>query len=159
MLATIILVVVIATLISHFSVEGFSRHHPIILKAAHTKSQALNVVLNPKNRGNKKFESPLTNMKRRDPKTSTRKQLSSFFGFTSTAELLNGRLAMSFFLLGIYEEIKTGKSMLQQVGLVNQNQQINGFMVAALFGSMALYPSISKWFTKLSSIRLKNPSE
>ena len=150
----------IVTLLSLSSVEGFSKNRPISFKAAHKRSQALRVVLNPKNRGDKKLEPNSGNFRiRRDSKNSARKQLSSFFGFTTTAELLNGRLAMFFFLLGIYEEIKTGKSMLQQVGLINQDQQVNGFMFAALFGSMALYPSIIQWFTKLSAIRLRNSDE
>ena len=147
----------VVALLSLSSVNGFSNHRPTSLKAAHMRSHALGVVLNPKNRGDKKVD---PNFRiRRDTKNSTRKQLSSFFGFTTTAELLNGRLAMSFFLLGIYEEMKTGRSMLQQVGLINQDQQVNGFMFAALFGSMALYPSIIQWFTKLSAIRLRNTDE
>ena len=150
---------VLVLLSSAAVVEGFSNYKSKISQRSHLKSRALHITINSKDRDGKKL-GPSNNIRaRRDPKNSARKELSSFFGFTSTAELFNGRVAMIFFLFGMYEEFKTGKSILQQVGLVNQDQQVNGFMFAALFGAMALYPSISKWLTKLSAIGLKDPNE
>lgn len=70
-------------------------------------------------------------------------------------QTLNGRLAMSFFFYGMYQEFTTGKSILQQVGLVNKDQQVDGFVFALLFSCVALYPTISKLFSKLSSLELK----
>ena len=150
--------ILLALLFSTATVNGFNGHQSKVFRCNQMKPSPLNVVINSDNNDNRFGKRPdSSNRMRRDPRNSAKKELSSFFGFTTTAELLNGRLAMTFFLLGIYEEYKTGRSMLQQVGLVNQDQQINGFMFAALFGAMALYPSITKWVTKLSSMRLQDP--
>ena len=161
--AFFILSIALALLYGTATVDGFCGHQSKVFRGNQMKPCPLYVVINSKNRENRAGRKPETspNRIRRDyrnsAKNSAKKELSSFFGFTSTAELLNGRFAMIFFLLGIHEELKTGKSMLQQAGLVNQDQQINGLMFAALFGSMALYPSITKWVTKLSAMRLQDP--
>lgn len=40
------------------------------------------------------------------------------FGFTTYAELLNGRVAMLGFVIGILTELLTGKGILAQLGLM-----------------------------------------
>ncbi|MGY6530406.1 MAG: chlorophyll a/b-binding protein [Cyanobacterium sp.] len=40
------------------------------------------------------------------------------FGFTSSAENLNGRLAMLGFVIGILTELLTGQGILSQLGLM-----------------------------------------
>lgn len=75
----------------------------------------------------------------------------AFLGFTDKAEKLNGRIAMTFFALGIYEETITGKSILEQIGFTDHTQQIRGLAVAAFFGLLALFPSFRKLGVKLTS--------
>jgi hypothetical protein len=75
----------------------------------------------------------------------------SNFGFTASAEVINGRIAMAFFAVGIYEEMVTGKSILEQAGLFGQDQQIKGIYFAGFFGLLALYPTLVKQFQRLSS--------
>lgn len=41
----------------------------------------------------------------------------SEFGFTQKAELLNGRVAMAGFLIGVLTELLTGQGILSQLGL------------------------------------------
>ena len=74
-----------------------------------------------------------------------------FFGFTEKAEMLNGRIAMIFFSLGIYEEFVTGKSILEQIGFSDHSQQISGLEVAAFFGTLSLLPTFRKLGLKLTS--------
>lgn len=74
-----------------------------------------------------------------------------FFGFTDKAEVLNGRIAMVFFSIGIYEEFVTGKSILEQAGFTDHNQQISGLEVAAFFGTLSLLPSFREWGLKFTS--------
>ena len=74
-----------------------------------------------------------------------------FFGFTDKAEVLNGRIAMVFFSLGIYEEFVTGKSILEQIGFSDHSQQISGLEVAAFFGTLSLLPTFRKLGLKLTS--------
>lgn len=38
------------------------------------------------------------------------------FGFTKTAELLNGRIAMIGFVIGVLTELITGQGILSQIG-------------------------------------------
>lgn len=119
------------------------------------KSSLSMVVLNPKNRDESKIMLPPKQMRSsRKTKKDAAKEEGKFFGFSKTAEMFNGRMAMSFFVYGIYQEMTTGKSILQQIGLVNKDQQVDGFVFAILFSCMALYPSITKLFTKLSSSEL-----
>lgn len=40
------------------------------------------------------------------------------FGFNSTAELINGRLAMIGFTIGVLTELFTGHGILSQLGLM-----------------------------------------
>lgn len=61
---------------------------------------------------------------------------------------------MTFFLYGIYEEVTTGKSMLQQIGLTNQNDQTSMLAIVSIATCVALYPTMVKWTTKLSSMKL-----
>ena len=75
----------------------------------------------------------------------------SNFGFTESAEVINGRIAMAFFAVGIYEEMVTGKSILEQAGLFGQDQQIKGIYFAGFFGLLALYPTLVRQFQRLSS--------
>jgi hypothetical protein len=82
----------------------------------------------------------------------------SNFGFTTSAEVINGRIAMAFFAVGIYEETVTGKSILEQAGLFGQDQQIKGIYVAGFFGLLALYPTLKKKFEKLSSSKVTKSS-
>jgi hypothetical protein len=42
----------------------------------------------------------------------------SKFGFSDNAEILNGRLAMLGFVLGLVTELLTGQGILSQIGLL-----------------------------------------
>jgi hypothetical protein len=66
---------------------------------------------------------------------------------------------MAFFFFGMYEEITTGKGILQQVGLNSQIEQTNGLVFAGLFGCVALYPSIMKLVEKINAIRRSSAGE
>jgi len=44
-------------------------------------------------------------------------EIAQSFGFTPEAEILNGRLAMLGFVIGILTEVLVHKGILQQVGL------------------------------------------
>ena len=67
-----------------------------------------------------------------------------FFAFTEMAEVLNGRLAMTFFAVGIYEEFVTGKSIIEQVGLGDHSEQLSALKIACVFGSLALISFVTK---------------
>lgn len=136
------------------SVDGFRVPRTPLSRGTHARSRALNVVINNRNRDDRQIELPPSGMKRREPKGSEKKTDTTFFGFTTTAELANGRIAMAFFLFGMYEELTTGKSILEQLGFTNHQDQTNGLMFAGLFGCLALYPTVAKWFTKLNKISL-----
>jgi hypothetical protein len=73
---------------------------------------------------------------------------SSLFTFTEMAEVLNGRLAMTFFAVGIYEEFVTGKSIIEQAGLGDHGEQLSALKIACVFGSLALISFITKTVTK-----------
>jgi hypothetical protein len=147
------IVFIVATL--SFSANAFKSSAPLISRRAHSASKSLNVVINNRNRDDRKIELPPNSLKSRKEVSGSRKnEPNTFFGFTKTSELLNGRIAMTFFLYGIYEEVTTGKSMLQQVGLTNQNDQTSMLAIVTLATCVALYPSMVKWTTKLSSMRL-----
>ena len=81
-----------------------------------------------------------------------------FFGFTDKAEQLNGRFAMTFFAVGIYEEFVTGKSIIEQIGFSDHSQQIGGLELAAFFGTLSLVPGIRKWFMQLADRDLPDNS-
>lgn len=140
------------------SVDCFSSR-PATITKFHSTPKSLNVVINNRNRDERKIELPPSGLKsRREPKGSN--SLSNkLFGFTTNAELLNGRIAMAFFFFGMYEEITTGKGILQQVGLNNQIDQANGLVFAGLFGCVALYPSIMKLVEKINAIRRSSAGE
>ena len=147
------LVLIVVTLA--ISASAFKSGGTLISRRAHSASKSLNVVINNRNRDDRKIELPPSSFKSRKEVTGPRKnEANTFFGFTKTSELLNGRIAMTFFLYGIYEEVTTGKSMLQQVGLTNQNDQTSMLAIVTLATCVALYPSMVKWTTKLSSMRL-----
>ena len=127
---------------------------------AHKSLKPLYVVINNRNREDRKIELPPKAIKNRwGFRGSSKKKSDELFGFTTAAELLNGRTAMAFFLFGMYEEITTGKSIPQQIGLVNQGQQVNWLVLSAVCGAVALYPSVSEWITKLSGMRLTDGAE
>ena len=69
---------------------------------------------------------------------------SPFFAFTEMAEVLNGRLAMTFFAVGIYEEFVTGKSIIEQAGLGDHSEQLSALKIASVFGSLALVSLITR---------------
>ena len=72
----------------------------------------------------------------------------SLFAFTEMAEILNGRLAMTFFAVGIYEEFVTGKSIIEQAGLGDHSEQLSALKIACVFGSLALVSFITKNVTR-----------
>ena len=74
-----------------------------------------------------------------------------FLGFTSKAELINGRIAMTFFAVGIYEEFITGKSILEQIGLEDQSEQLSALELAAVFGTVALIPALQKFLVRFTN--------
>jgi hypothetical protein len=78
-------------------------------------------------------------------------EVNPFLGFTSKAELINGRIAMTLFAVGIYEEFITGKSILEQVGLEDQSEQLSALELAAVFGTLALVPAFQKTLTRLTN--------
>lgn len=84
------------------------------------------------------------------PVGSEKGDKNAFLGFTTRAEVLNGRLAMIFFSVGIYEEYVTGKSILQQVGFEDQSSQLSALELAALFGFLSLVPVVNKFLTRLT---------
>lgn len=47
----------------------------------------------------------------------------SIFGFTIASEVINGRLAMLAIVYGLCNEILSGKSLLEQIGLTGQLEQ------------------------------------
>ena len=85
------------------------------------------------------------------PNRNDKEKENILFGFTDKAEKLNGRIAMSFFAVGIYEETITGKSILEQIGFTDHSQQIGALEVAAFFGLLALFPSFRKLGMKLTA--------
>ena len=150
-------VIAIALCLLQASVDSFL-NHPTTPTKFHSTPKILNVVLNNRNRDDRKIELPPKNglQSRREPKGSSNSLSNKLFGFTTNAELLNGRIAMAFFFFGMYEEITTGKGILQQVGLNSQVDQANGLIFAGLFGCVALYPSITKLVEKINDIRRSN---
>ena len=61
---------------------------------------------------------------------------SKVFGFTLASEIINGRLAMVGIAIGLMNEIFSGKSLLQQIGLTTQPQQAS-FVIAMIILSIA----------------------
>ena len=152
--AAILLAIVLC--LSQSVVNSFLSH-PTTPSKFHSTPKILNVVLNNRNRDDRKIELPPNGLQsRREPKGSSNSLSNKLFGFTTNAELLNGRIAMAFFFFGMYEEITTGKGILQQVGLNSQVDQANGLIFAGLFGCVALYPSITKLMEKINDIRRSN---
>lgn len=82
---------------------------------------------------------------RRDDDDGMRNPL---FAFTEMAEILNGRLAMTFFAVGIYEEFVTGKSIIEQAGLGDHSEQLSALKIACVFGSLALVSFVTKNVTR-----------
>lgn len=155
------IIFVTALCLSLSAVNSF-RCQPATLSKFHSTPKVLNVVINNRNRNRdeKKIELPPNGLKsRREPKGSANSLSNKLFGFTTNAELLNGRIAMAFFLFGMYEEVTTGKGILQQVGLNSQIDQTNGLVFAGLFGCVALYPSMNKLIEKINAIRRSNIEE
>lgn len=83
-------------------------------------------------------------------------EVNPFLGFTSKAELINGRIAMTLFAVGIYEEFITGKSILEQVGLEDQSEQLSALELAAVFGTLALVPAFQKTLTRLTNKEIRD---
>ena len=155
--AAVLILTVICLSLS--TVDCFSSRTATLTKF-HSTPKALNVVINNRNRDERKIELPPSGLKsRREPKGSANSLSNKLFGFTTNAELLNGRIAMAFFFFGMYEEITTGKGILQQVGLNSQVDQANGLIFAGLFGCVALYPSIMKLVEKINAIRRSSAGE
>ena len=156
--ATILIVVLTALLMS--PANSFQLYKQPASAQIHKSMKPLYVVINNRNREDRKIELPPKVIKNRwGARGSSKKKSDELFGFTTAAELLNGRTAMAFFLFGMYEEITTGKSIPQQLGLVSQGQQVNWLVLSAVCGAVALYPSVSEWITKLSGMRLTDSSE
>jgi hypothetical protein len=78
-----------------------------------------------------------------------------FFGFTEKAEVLNGRIAMTFFAVGIYEELVTGKSIIEQAGFGDPNQQLNGLELAGFFAVLALIPNVNKFLKRVEDKKVE----
>lgn len=58
---------------------------------------------------------------------------------------------MTFFAVGIYEEFITGKSILEQIGLEDQSEQLSALELAAVFGTVALIPALQKFLVRFTN--------
>ena len=58
---------------------------------------------------------------------------SNVFGFTSSSEVINGRIAMASFIICFFVEEVTDESILDQIGLLEHSLHISLFMLILTF--------------------------
>ena len=64
----------------------------------------------------------------------------TMFGFTTSSELVNGRIAMVSFLICFFIEDITNESILEQIGLLEHNFHVSFYM---LISALTIQPILS----------------